>query len=120
MKIHIYYTYILANKTNSVIYVGVTNDLVRRCFEHKNKLFKGFTEKYNVDKLVYYEVFDFSESAINREKQIKGYSRIKKETLINNLNPEWKELYNNGIIEKLNSLPILNTQIKGDSSLRSE
>ena len=99
MKIHIYYIYILANKSNSVLYVGVTNDLVRRCHEHKKKLIKSFTEKYNVDKLVYYEVFDYIEQAINREKQIKGYSRIKKDMLINKVNPEREELYRNGVIK---------------------
>ena len=77
MKLQIYYIYILTNKTNSVVYIGVTNDLVRRCHEHKKKLIKGFTEKYNVDKLVYYEVYDQIEVAINREKQIqKGLNYI--------------------------------------------
>ena len=85
MKIHQYYIYILTNKTHTVLYVGVTNDIVRRCFEHKNKLQPGFTEKYNVNDLVYFERFDFIESAINREKQIKGYSRAKKDALINEL-----------------------------------
>lgn len=92
MKIHVYYIYILANKSNSVVYIGVTNDLVRRCHEHKMKLVKGFTEKYNVDKLVYYEVFDQIDFAIKREKQIKGYSRYKKDMLICNVNPEREEL----------------------------
>jgi len=101
MKIHIYYTYILANKSNSVVYVGVTNDLVRRCYEHKKKLIKGFTEKYNVDKLVYYEVFDHIEFAIRREKQIKGYSRAKKDILIDGVNPEREELYHNGVIMEI-------------------
>ena len=98
MKIHIYYIYILANKSNSVVYVGVTNDLVRRCHQHKKKMVKGFTEKYNVDKLVYYEVFDQIEFAIKREKQIKGYSRVKKDMLVNKVNLEWEELYYNGVI----------------------
>ena len=71
MKIHIYYTYILSNKINTVLYVGVTNDVARRCHEHKKKLVKGFTEKYNVDKLVYYEVFDSIEMTINRENKLK-------------------------------------------------
>jgi len=98
MKIHQYYIYILTNKTHTVLYVGVTNDIVRRCFEHKNKLQPGFTEKYNVNDLVYFERFDFIESAINREKQIKGYSRAKKDALINEFNPDWKDLYNKGVI----------------------
>ena len=101
MKIHIYYVYILANKSNSVVYVGVTNDLVRRCHEHKKKLIRGFTEKYNVDKLVYYEVFDQIDFAIKREKQIKGYSRVKKDMLINKLNSKWEELYCNGVIKEI-------------------
>lgn len=101
MKIHIYYIYILSNKSNSVVYVGVTNDLVRRCFEHKKKLIKGFTEKYNVDKLVYYEVFDHIDFAIRREKQIKGYSRAKKDMLIDAVNPEREELYHNGVIMEI-------------------
>jgi putative endonuclease len=73
--------------------------LVRRCHEHKRKFIKGFTEKYNVDKLVYYEVFDFIDFAIQREKQIKGYSRAKKDLLIDKVNPERNELYNNGVIK---------------------
>jgi putative endonuclease len=101
MKLYIYYIYILANKNNTVLYTGVTNDLVRRIHEHKNKLIKGFTEKYNVDKLVYYEIFDFIELAINREKQIKGYSRSKKDLLIDQKNPERNELYNNGLINEI-------------------
>jgi putative endonuclease len=100
MKLHIYYVYILTNKNNTVLYTGVTNDLARRCYEHKNKLVKGFTEKYNVDKLVYYETINFIDLAIHREKQIKGYSRIKKEALIAKLNPEWQELYDSGKIKK--------------------
>jgi putative endonuclease len=101
MKIHVYYIYILTNKSNSVVYVGVTNDLVRRCHEHKKKLIKGFTEKYNVDKLVYYEVFDQIDFAIKREKQIKGYSRAKKDLLINKANPEREELYHNRVITEI-------------------
>ena len=98
MKLHIYYSYIVSNKNNNVLYTGVTNDLVRRCHEHKRKLLKGFTEKYNVDKLVYYEVFDQIEMAIDREKQIKGYSRKKKDLLIDKVNPERNELYHDGVI----------------------
>ena len=92
MKIHLYYVYILTNSSNKVLYVGVTNDLERRCYEHKQKLIKGFTQKYNVDKLVYFEEFDSIELAIFREKQIKGYSRSKKDDLINEFNLGWKEL----------------------------
>jgi putative endonuclease len=70
----------------------VTNDIERRCLEHKQKKIKGFTQKYNVDKLIYLEKFDFIDLAIAREKQIKGYSRAKKIALIEKLNPGWKEL----------------------------
>ena len=103
MKIHCYYIYILTNKNNTVLYTGVTNDLVRRCYEHKKKLIPGFTEKYNIDKLIYFEIFDYVELAIKREKQIKGYSRTKKAALINKTNPEWIDLYGDGKIEISNS-----------------
>ena len=93
MKIHSYFVYILTNAHNNVFYTGITNDLERRCTEHKQKKNKGFTRKYNVDKLVYFEHFDFINSAIAREKQLKGYSRVKKIDLINNFNKEWKDLY---------------------------
>ena len=87
------YVYLLANKHNNVLYTGVTNDLIRRIYEHKSKLVAGFTQKYNVDRLVYYEVcFDIL-TAIEREKQIKGWSRKKKNDLINTLNPKWDDLY---------------------------
>jgi len=88
-----YFIYILSNKYNTVLYVGFTNDLVRRIYEHKNKLVESFTEKYNIDKLVYYEVFDDAYNAITREKQVKGFSRTKKLNLINSINKEWKDLY---------------------------
>mgnify|MGYP001083436650 CR=1 FL=1 len=88
-----YYVYILANKTNVTIYTGVTNDLIRRVYEHKNKLIHGFATKYNVDKLVYFEVAETANSAITREKQIKSWSRKKKNELINNRNPNWDDLY---------------------------
>jgi len=101
MKIYLYYIYIPTNKNNTVPYTGVTNNLVRRCHEHKNKLIKGFTEKYNADKLIYYELFDDINFAIKREKQIKGYSREKKNLLINKLNPNRNNLYNNGQITKI-------------------
>lgn len=88
-----YYVYILANKNNSTIYIGVTNDLVRRIYEHKNNVVKGFTQKYNVHKLVYFEQTENIENAIIREKQLKNYSRERKEELINNVNPNWEDLY---------------------------
>ena len=88
-----YYVYIMTNKRNIVLYTGVTNDLKRRVCEHKEKLAVGFTRKYNVTKLLYYEVFGDIESAILREKQIKGGSRQKKIELINGLNKRWQDLY---------------------------
>ena len=87
------YIYILFNQRNGTLYVGVTSDLVRRIYEHKNKMVDGFTKEYNVDKLGYYEVYDDIVSAIEREKQIKGGSRKKKLDLIESLNPEWTDLY---------------------------
>lgn len=88
-----YYVYILTNFTNTVLYTGVTNDLIRRLYEHKNHLLKGFTAKYNVTKLVFYEAAESIEAAINREKQTKAGSRQKKIDLINSMNPEWVDLY---------------------------
>jgi putative endonuclease len=92
MKIHLYYVYILTNASHKVLYTGVTNDLERRCYEHKHKLVKGFTQKYNVDKLIYFEIFEDIDMAISREKQIKGYFRAKKEALIHQFNKNWDEL----------------------------
>lgn len=88
-----FYIYIMTNQWNTTLYTGVTGDLKRRIFEHKEKLTKGFTRKYNINKLVYYEVFDDIENAIRREKQIKGSSRKKKFELIESLNKEWQDLY---------------------------
>ena len=87
-----YYVYILTNKTNNVLYTGVTNDLIRRIFEHKNKLLEGFTKKYNLRKLVYYEATNDIEGAINREKQLKNWHRDWKINLIDQFNPDWKDL----------------------------
>ncbi len=88
-----HYVYILANGTNVALYIGVTNDLKRRVYEHKQKLAKGFSEKYGIDKLVYYEIFDDPENAIIREKRLKGGSRAKKNRLVESLNPQWRDLY---------------------------
>jgi len=88
-----YYVYIMTNKRNTVLYTGITNDLKRRIYEHQAKIVEGFTRRYNIDKLVYYEVCQNAESAILREKQIKGGSRAKKIGLINTMNPEWRDLY---------------------------
>ena len=89
-----YYVYILCNAHKTVLYTGVTKDLVRRVYEHKNHLDKGsFTAKYNIENLVYYETTSDVESAIAREKQIKGWSRKKKNQLVDSMNPEWIDLY---------------------------
>ena len=85
--------YITTNKRNGTLYTGVTSDLPKRVAQHKNKLIKGFSSKYNCTVLVYYEIFEGMENAILREKQIKSGSRKKKLTLIEGLNPEWKDLY---------------------------
>jgi len=83
----------MTNIGNTVLYTGVTNDLIRRAYEHKERLVDGFTKKYNLIKLVYYEVFEDIENAILREKQIKAGSRQKKIQLINSINREWRDLY---------------------------
>ena len=90
-----YYVYILTNTYNKVLYVGITNDINRRLYEHKNKLVPGFTQKYNVDKLVYLEETTDVNSAIKREKEIKSWRREKKDRLINSMNPEWRDLSEN-------------------------
>ncbi len=87
-----FFVYILTNKTHNVLYIGMTNNLVRRIYEHKNKLVEGFTKRYNVTKLVYYEVTNDAESAILREKQLKNWHRDWKINLINQFNSEWKDL----------------------------
>ncbi len=94
MKYHQYYVYILTNQNNTVLYVGVTNDIIRRVGEHKNPVDKkSFTARYNVDKLVYYENYQFIQDAIAREKQLKGGSRDNKVDLVISLNPDCKDLY---------------------------
>jgi putative endonuclease len=85
----------LANKTNVALYVGVTNNLIRRVYEHKDRSFHGYTTKYGIDRLIYYEIFNDPENAIIREKHLKGSSRAKKNQLVESLNPEWKDLYDN-------------------------
>ena len=93
MKQHNYYVYIMTNKTNTVLYTGMCNNLERRVFEHKNKTNpKSFTTRYNLNKLVYYEHFEDINYCIAREKQIKAGSRVKKIVLIENDNPEWHDL----------------------------
>lgn len=87
------FVYILFSKPNGTLYVGVTSDLVKRIYEHKQKIAKGFTQKYNVDKLGYYEVCESMESAIMREKQLKAGKRQTKIDLIQKQNPQWEDLY---------------------------
>jgi putative endonuclease len=87
-----YYTYIMANRYNNVLYIGVTNDLKRRAYEHKGNEVKGFTAKYKVNKLVYFEAFEDINDAISREKQIKSGSRKKKLKLVDGFNEEWIDL----------------------------
>jgi len=88
-----YFVYIMTNIANTVLYTGITNDLIRRTYEHKNKLIEGFTKKYNVTKLVYYEIFNDPQTAIEREKSIKNLLRVKKIALIKGTNPLFKDLY---------------------------
>ena len=90
-RTHTYYVYILTNPSR-VLYVGVTNDLQRRVWEHKQGIFKGFTTKYGLKELVYFEAFGNIRAAIAREKQIKGWLRARKTKLISSANPSWKDL----------------------------
>ena len=92
MKDHHYFVYIMTNKHNTVLYTGVTNNLERRVYEHKHKSIPGFTSKYNITRLAYFEETDNISQAIAREKQIKGWLRVKKIALIESINPEWKDL----------------------------
>lgn len=87
------FVYILSNKTNSTLYIGMTNDLRRRVWEHKQKMLDGFSKEYNLAKLVYYEQFDDITRAIEREKQLKKWNREWKERLIKQQNPDWNDLY---------------------------
>jgi putative endonuclease len=83
----------MTNEHNTVLYTGVTSNLIKRAYEHKNKLVNGFTKRYNISKLVYYEVCESAEGAIAREKKLKGSSRLKKVLLINGFNKDWADLY---------------------------
>jgi putative endonuclease len=91
-----YYVYLMTNWNHRVMYVGVTNDIMRRLDEHKNKLIKGFTEKYNINKLVYFEETANVSSAIAREKEIKKWRRQKKNALVQSINPKWSDLLDEG------------------------
>ena len=89
----LYYIYIITNNNNSTLYIGVTSNLIKRIYEHKNKLVDGFSKKYKLEKLVYFETCSSIETAIKREKFLKGKKRAFKETLINKINPTWEDLY---------------------------
>lgn len=93
MKNHIYFVYILSSQRNGTLYIGITNSLLRRVWEHKHKMVEGFTNKYEVHHLVYYETHEDIESAITKEKQIKKWNRLWKLKLIEEKNPDWKDLY---------------------------
>ena len=88
-----YFTYIVTNKKRGIPYTGMTNNLKVRAWQHKQNIVKGFTSRYNLDKLVWYEEYQWVQDAIAREKEIKGWSRKKKIELIESMNPEWKDLY---------------------------
>ena len=92
MNVHQYFVYMLTNRWKNVLYTGVTNSLERRVWQHKHGAIPGFTKKYNCDRLVYIEIYDRIEQAIAREKQIKGWTRAKKDALIATQNPEWNDL----------------------------
>jgi putative endonuclease len=87
-----YWVYMITNFNNTTLYIGVTNNLQRRIYEHKNKLYKGFSEKYNLTKCIYCEETNQIDEAIAREKQLKGWTRKKKNDLINSVNPQWNDL----------------------------
>ena len=91
-SVHQYYVYLLTNRNSKVMYIGMTNDLRRRVYQHKKKLIPGFSQKYNVDRLVYYETTTDARAAIAREKEIKKWRREKKNNLVIAANPEWKDL----------------------------
>jgi len=88
-----FYVYIMTNKKYGTLYIGVTSDLIKRAWEHKNHVVEGFTATYNLDKLVYYEIHDTAESAIRKEKRLKEWQRLWKLDLIDKFNPEWEDLY---------------------------
>ncbi len=88
-----FYVYILAKARNSTFYVGITSELPQRTWKHKNGIYDGFTKKYGIDKLVYYEIYDDAENAILREKRLKKWNRLWKVRIIGQMNPEWNDLY---------------------------
>lgn len=93
MKERFFYVYILTNQWNTVLYIGVTGNLIKRIFEHKNKVVEGFSNKYKLNKLIYFETFTTFEEAVKREKQLKNWHREWKLNLIKTMNPEFKDLY---------------------------
>ena len=93
MVTDMYYVYIMASRRNGTLYIGVTNNLIKRVYEHKNDLVEGFTKKYGVHRLVYYEQSEDVQSAIEREKRLKAWKRRWKLRLIEEMNPEWNDLY---------------------------
>ncbi|MBP7721456.1 MAG: GIY-YIG nuclease family protein [Alphaproteobacteria bacterium] len=106
--------YFMTNWTNKILYVGVTSNLEQRVWQHKSKIIEGFTKKYNTDKLVYFEQYEDSENAIKREKQIKNWSRKKKDILVNQMNPDWKDLSQKWYSEDPStSLGMTETKFKG-------
>ena len=95
------YIYIITNLNRTVLYIGITSDIVGRIWEHKNKIYENsFSDKYNLHILVYYEIFELIDNAIDREKQLKGWSRKRKEDLIKSVNPELENLYTDTFIEE--------------------
>lgn len=94
MTFKYYYVYIITSNNSKVLYIGITNNLRKRVYEHKAKLVNGFSKRYNLNRIIYYEVFEDVNEAIKREKQMKNYSREKKEELIDGFNKNWKDLYN--------------------------
>jgi len=93
MKFEQYYVYIMASKRNGTLYIGSSNNLIRRAYEHRNGLVEGFTKRYKVNRLVYYEIADSLEAALNRERQLKKWKRKWKLDLIEKDNPDWEDLY---------------------------
>ena len=93
------YVYILTNKNNTVLYIGITSNLLKRISQHKNKIYKGFTSRYNCHKLIYFEELDTIVQAITREKQLKAGSRKRKEQLVNSNNPNWADLSEDWLLQ---------------------
>ena len=109
-----YYVYFMTNYENTALYIGVTNDLIRRVYEHKNKLYEGFSKRYNLKKLVYYEVFSDINEEIQREKQLKKWLREGKNKLINKFNKDWLDLCPQD--GQILTLPTLRLVAQNDSS----